>query len=173
MPAALPLLSRSPTATIAGIVRDAQGPIIPNVRVTATSGAARQKTTSATNENGLFSFPQLPIGQYVVDAEKSGFRRFARNGLVLITGQDLELDIVLEAGVVSESVTISGTATLLETRTSDVSQLVDAKAVEISRSFNSTQYHFCFGLDLGEVAAIVARLINRYPVEGHVTSSSM
>lgn len=128
--AALPLLSQSPTATITGIVRDSQGAIIPNVQVTATSAATRQKTSSATNENGLFSLRQLPIGQYVVEAEKPGFRRFVRNGLVLTTGQNLELGIALEVGVVSESVTVSGTATLLETRTSDVSQLVEAKAVE-------------------------------------------
>ncbi len=123
-------LAQSPTATITGIVRDPQGAVIPGVEVAATSVATRQKTVHATNENGLFSLRQLPIGQYVVEAEKTGFRRFVRRGLVLTTGQNLELDIHLEVGVVSESITVSGTATLLETRTSDVSQLVEAKAVE-------------------------------------------
>lgn len=122
--------AQSPTATITGIVSDPQGAVIPGVAVTATNVSTGQKTTSTSNETGLFSLRQLPIGRYVVQAEKSGFRRFVREGLVLTTGQNLQLDIQLEVGVVSESVTVSGTATLLETRTSDVAQLVEAKAVE-------------------------------------------
>ncbi|MBL8236286.1 MAG: TonB-dependent receptor [Bryobacterales bacterium] len=128
--AALPLLAQSPTATITGIVRDAQGAAIPGVQVTSTSIATQQKVTYTTNIDGLFSLRQLPIGQYTVEAEKTGFRRYVRSGLVLTTGQNLELDVALEVGAVSESITVSGSATLLETRTSDVAQLVEAKAVE-------------------------------------------
>ncbi len=126
----MPLLCQSPTANITGIVRDAQGANVPGVQVTATSASTKQKITYTTNEFGLFSLRQLPIVQYVVEAGKEGFRRFVRTGLVLTTGQSLELDIALEVGAVSESVTITGRATLLETRSSDVSQLVEAKAVE-------------------------------------------
>jgi hypothetical protein len=124
------LRAQSPTATITGIVRDSQGAVIPGVLLSATSESTRQKIQYTTNEDGLFSLRQLPIGRYVVEAEKAGFRRFVRQGLVLTTSQNLELDIQLEVGVVSESVTVSGTATLLETRTSDVAQLVESKAVE-------------------------------------------
>ena len=124
------LIAQSPTATITGIARDAQGAVIPGVQLTATSIATQQKVVHTTNDGGLFSLRQLPIGQYVVEAEKAGFRRFVRRGLVLTTGQNLELDIQLEVGAVSESITVSGSATMLETRTSDVAQLVEAKAVE-------------------------------------------
>jgi hypothetical protein len=122
--------AQSPTATITGIVRDPQGAVIPGVQVTATAAATQQKAAYTTNEDGLFSLRQLPIGQYVVEAEKTGFRRFVRRGLVLTTGQNLELDIALEVGAISESVTVTGSTTLLETRTSDIAQLVEAKAVE-------------------------------------------
>ncbi|MFN0106553.1 MAG: carboxypeptidase regulatory-like domain-containing protein [Bryobacteraceae bacterium] len=124
------LFAQSPTATITGIVRDPQGAAIPDVQLTATSIATQQKTAYTTNDDGLFGLRQLPIGQYIVEAEKAGFRRFVRRGLVLTTGQSLELDVQLEVGAVSESITVSGSATLLETRTSDVAQLVEAKAVE-------------------------------------------
>ena len=123
-------LAQSPTATITGIVRDPQGAAVPGVQITSTSAATQQKVTYSTNIDGLFSLRQLPIGAYVVEAEKTGFRRFVRRGLVLTTGQNLELDIQLEIGAVSESVTVSGSATMLETRTSDIAQLVEAKAVE-------------------------------------------
>ncbi|MGH9962816.1 MAG: carboxypeptidase-like regulatory domain-containing protein, partial [Pyrinomonadaceae bacterium] len=123
-------LGQSPTATITGIVRDSQGALIPGAQVTATSVATQQKTVYTTNENGLFSLRQLSIGEYVVEAEKPGFRRFERRELILTTGQSLELDITLEVGEVSETVTVSGTAAILETRSSDGAQLVEAKAVE-------------------------------------------
>ncbi|MBL8229587.1 MAG: TonB-dependent receptor [Bryobacterales bacterium] len=121
---------QSPTATITGIVRDAQGAVVPGVTVTAISNATQVKTTATTNDEGLFSLRQLAIGAYTIDAEKSGFRRYLRKGLVLTTGQSLELDVTLEIGAVTESVTVSGSASLLETRTSEVAQLVEAKAVE-------------------------------------------
>lgn len=122
--------AQSPTATVTGIVRDPQGAAVPGVEVTATNTATQQKTASATNEQGLFSLRQLPIGRYTVEAGKTGFRRYVRKDLTLTTGQALELDVALEVGAVNESVTVTGTATLLETRTSDVAQLVEAKAVE-------------------------------------------
>src|SRR6188768_3037201 len=86
-------LAQSPTATITGIVRDAQGAAIPGVGVAATNLGTQQKTAYRTNEDGLFSLRQLPIGEYVVAVEKTGFRRFVRRELVLTTGQNLELDI--------------------------------------------------------------------------------
>lgn len=122
--------AQSPTATITGIVRDGQGAVVPGVTVTATRSATQVKTTAVSNEEGLFSLRQLAIGQYTIEAEKSGFRRYLRQGITLTTGQQLELDIVLELGAVTESVTVSGSASLLETRTSDVGQLIEAKSVE-------------------------------------------
>ena len=127
LPAAL---AQSPTATITGIVRDPQGATIPGVEVAATAVATKQKIVYTSNDDGLFSLRQLPIGEYVIEAEKAGFRRYIRRGLLLTTGQNLQLDIQMEVGAVSESITVSGSATLLETRTSDVSQLVEGKAVE-------------------------------------------
>jgi len=122
--------AQSPTAIINGVVRDSQASVIPGVKVVATSIATQQKTEYTTNDEGFFALRQLPIGEYLIEAEKSGFRRYVRSGLTLTTGQRLELDIQLEVGAVSESVTVTGSATILETRTSDVAQLVEAKAVE-------------------------------------------
>src|SRR6266545_1246667 len=124
------LPGQSPTATVTGIVRDSQGSAIPGVQVTATNIATQAKTVYATNLEGLFSLRQLAIGSYQIEAEKAGFRRFVRTGIVLTTGQNLEMDVRLEIGAVSESVTVSGTASLLETRTAEVGQLVEAKNVE-------------------------------------------
>ena len=124
------LLAQSPTATVTGIVRDAQGSAIPGVVVTATNTATQNKTVYTTNMEGLFSLRQLSIGAYEIAAEKTGFRRFVRTGIALTTGQNLEMDVSLEIGAVSESVTVSGTASLLETRSAEMGQLVEARSVE-------------------------------------------
>ena len=126
----LAVLAQSPQATISGTVTDAQKAAVPAVEIIAASVATGQIYRTVTNETGFYSLPALPIGAYTFTAEKGGFRKAVRNDLVLTTGQSLELDIVLEVGAVSESVTVSAQASLLETRTSDSSQLVEARSVE-------------------------------------------
>jgi hypothetical protein len=60
----------------------------------------------------------------------AGFRAHTREGIVLTTGQNLELDIRLEIGAATETITVSANASMLETRTAQVSQLVESKTVE-------------------------------------------
>jgi hypothetical protein len=62
--------------------------------------------------------------------EHTGFKRFENTGITLTTGQSLELNVSLELGAVAESVQVTGGAQILETRTSDVGQLVEAKTIE-------------------------------------------
>lgn len=126
----LAALAQSPQATISGTVTDAQGSAVPVVEISAASAATGQVYRTTTNETGFYSLPALPIGSYTFSAEKGGFRKAVRSGLVLTTGQSLAMDIVLEVGAVSESVTVSAQAALLETRTSDSSQLVESRSVE-------------------------------------------
>ncbi len=123
-------LAQSPRASIRGVVSDPQGAVIPGATVSATNIQTGIVTTAQTNEVGLYSLPLLPIGQYILKAEASGFRRYVRQNITLTTGQALELRIVLEVGQLTESVTVSAEAPLLETRTADAGQLVEARTVE-------------------------------------------
>jgi hypothetical protein len=122
--------AQTPQASISGVVTDAQGAVIAGADVVATSAATSVKFSARTNDSGFYSIPFLPIGDYTVTVERSGFRRSVRQGVALSTGQVLALDIQLELGAVSESINVSATPSLIETRTSDVSQLVESKTVE-------------------------------------------
>jgi hypothetical protein len=64
-----------------------------------------------------------------VSAEIAGFRRTVREGVTLTTGQTLELNLRMEIGQ-SETVKVTGEAPLIETRSADVTQLIDAKSIE-------------------------------------------
>jgi hypothetical protein len=127
---ALPFRGQSPEATVNGIVRDAQGSVVPGVEVTAFNASTGQASRSRTNHTGLYSLRNLRIGTYELSAEHPGFKKFVQQNLALSTGQNLELDLTLEVGAVTESVTVSASAGSLETRTADVNQLVEAKTVE-------------------------------------------
>src|SRR5262245_26753069 len=73
--------AQSPQATISGIVTDAAGAVIPGVQVTALNPVTAQRTTATTNAQGFYVLTQLPIGEYTVEAEKSGFKKFLRREL--------------------------------------------------------------------------------------------
>jgi hypothetical protein len=122
--------AQSPEATISGTVRDAQGAVVLDVEVAAQNSATGVVTSAKTNESGFYSIRNLPIGDYTLTVSHPGFRRHSRSGLTLTTGQAVELDVVLEVGQVSETVEVTASAQMLETRTSDVSQLVETKTVE-------------------------------------------
>lgn len=126
----LHLLAQSPQASISGVVSDPQGAVVPNVEVTAAGVATGVRTTTRTNEAGFYSLRPLPIGDYTVAAHLAGFRRHLRDRINLTTGQSLELNITLELGAVAETVTVSARASLLETRNSDASQLVESQTIE-------------------------------------------
>jgi outer membrane receptor protein involved in Fe transport len=124
------LLAQTPTATVAGEVRDAQGAMIVGAKVVCTQVNTGLKTETMTNESGVYSLRQLAIGVHSIEVEAPGFKRAVRSGLTLTTSQALELNFSLEIGAVAESVEVQANASLLETRTSDVSQLVETRAVE-------------------------------------------
>ncbi len=124
------VLAQSPQATISGIVTDPSGAVIPGVSVTAISLSTDHRTVAVTNDQGFFVLSQLPIGSYKVEAEISGFSKYIRTGITLTTAATVALDVKMEVGSVSNVITVTDEAPLLQTRTSDVGQLLESKTVE-------------------------------------------
>src|SRR5262249_22502514 len=127
---AIILSAQSPQATISGVIADPQGAMMPNVDIIATDTATGVKTATRTNEAGFYSLRQLPIGSYTVSPSLTGFRPHVHEGITLTTGQALELNITLELGSVSDAITVSANASLLETRNADAGQLIEAQTIE-------------------------------------------
>ena len=118
------------SASISGIVTDPQGAVIPQANVTAANLATGVKTTVLTNSAGFYDIPNLPIGGYAITVERTGFSKYMREGVTLSTGEELGLDLRLEIGAVDQTVRVTSEAPAVETRTSDISQLVESKSVE-------------------------------------------
>ncbi len=117
-------------ATISGTVADPSGLAAPNVRVIATNVATNVASKATSNEAGLYVVRFLQPGTYTVTVEHAGFKKFVREGVALGVSQRLALDIRLEVGQVTESVTVSGAVSLLQTETATRLSFVERNLIE-------------------------------------------
>jgi hypothetical protein len=102
-------------ATLTGAVTDQTGAVIAGVMVEATQVATGTRVAGATSETGNFTLSQLRPGDYDVVIEQSGFKAYRRTGLTLGAAQTLRLDVQLEVGAITDSVTVTAEASLLKT----------------------------------------------------------
>ena len=120
-----PAAAQTNTGEIAGIVRDAQGLVLPGVAVVAEHVASAGRITRITDDRGHYFHPYLRVGVYVVTAELQGFRRVVREGIVLQVGQAVTLDFTLEVGGITEEIRVSAEAPQLQTANAEISNIVE------------------------------------------------
>lgn len=104
-------------AELTGEVRDQSGALVTGSRVILTEVATSQTHSSIVTDSGDYTITSLKPGTYNVAVEADGFKRFLREGVLLATGERVRLDVVLEPGTVSETVTVRQDASLLRTET--------------------------------------------------------
>ena len=116
----LPTPARAQTAlsgSIAGVVRDSSGAVLPGVTVEASSPALIERTrTVTTDENGVYRIVGLVPGPYTVTFSLQGFSTVRRDGIELTTGFTAQVNGDLSVGGVEETVTVSGAAPLVDTQ---------------------------------------------------------
>ena len=117
------------TAEIGGIVKDAQGGVLPGATVTAFHLASGQRVERVTDEVGRFFLPALQVGEFTLSVELQGFRSFTQTGIVLRVGQRVEIPVVLTIGGLSEAVTITAEAPLLQTANAEISEVIANRQV--------------------------------------------
>ncbi len=100
---------------IAGTVTDAQGGVIPGATVVVSNTGTGTSVRLSTNSSGYYEAPLLLPGIYSVSVENTGFKRFIRSGLTLALGERLQINLQLELGSTTDSVTITAEAPLLDT----------------------------------------------------------
>jgi len=125
---------------ITGTIADASGAVLPGVTVEVTNTATGVAFSTVSTETGIYSAPNLPPGVYSISASLPGFKKYDRSGVSLAAAQTLKLDIPLEVGAATESITITEEGTLLKSETGDiahnitVSQLVDLPILGIGNA---------------------------------------
>ena len=112
-------------ATILGTVKDDTGAVLPGASITVKSLETGSVRTALTDETGTYRVPQLGLGTYELQAELPGFQIAVRSGIILTIGREANVDFVLKIGQVTESVTVSGDAPLVEVTNATLGALVD------------------------------------------------
>lgn len=116
-------------ATVSGRVTDASGASVPNTKITAINLATNETTNVSSDNSGAYTLPFLRPGQYRMTAVASGFKTYNRENLTVEVGRLLSVDILLEVGAMTDSVSVTAEAGLLETQTASRSGVVNQMQV--------------------------------------------
>ncbi|MBS1788776.1 MAG: TonB-dependent receptor [Acidobacteria bacterium] len=114
---------------ITGVVKDSNNAVVPGASVKITNPATGVTVSVVSNDAGFFQAPYLLPATYQIVVEVKGFKKYVRENVQLTIGRTLELDINLEVGGASESVTVSGGPPALDTNSASLGQEVDAKRI--------------------------------------------
>jgi outer membrane receptor protein involved in Fe transport len=129
---AIPAAAQATTGTLRGVVADPNGGIVVGATVTAkneSTGTVTQQTT--TTGEGVFEFASLLPGTYTVTVESTGFKRAVSTGVQVKVGIVNPVNIKLEAGNVSETVTVvANTEEVVQRDQSQISTTVDTRRIE-------------------------------------------
>jgi hypothetical protein len=104
------------TAQINGTVKDQSNAGLPGATITVTQTDTGLTRTAVSDESGSYVLQNLPIGPYRFEAELQGFRKFVQTGIVLQVNANPTLNVTLQLGQLAETITVQGTAALVETR---------------------------------------------------------
>ena len=118
------------SASVLGYVRDASGAAVPNATVTLTNTATGIAQTKTTDGEGKYEFPSAQIGNYQILATAQGFDKARTDTFTVQTNARQRVDVNLRTGSVSEEVTVTSAAQLLDTETSSHSTVIGTKQVE-------------------------------------------
>jgi hypothetical protein len=113
----LPLFSQTNFGRILGIVTDHGGGVIPGATVTIVDTQRGVARTLTTNGVGEYNAPTLIPGTYMVRVEAKGFKKLERENVVLEVGKDVQVDVTVQLGERTETVTVTGQIPLVDAST--------------------------------------------------------
>jgi len=123
------LCAQETRGSIYGRVLDPQTSGVPGSTVTVTNIETNTVVRLKSNDTGYYDASLLLPGNYQVTAEAGGFKTLLRKGIVVPVGTRVEVDLTLEIGTVSESVTVQADAVMLNTETGSSGQAIDNRAI--------------------------------------------
>ena len=117
------------TATVVGTVTDSSGAIVPGATVSVVNTETQFIYTGATTADGNYYVPNLIPGTYRLTVEAQGFKRYVQEGIILRTSEQPRINVTLEVGAVTESVSVTASAPLLETETTSTGQVLEGETI--------------------------------------------
>ncbi len=118
------------TTSLRGSVTDPSGAAIPGAKVTLENPATGYTRGTTTAANGTYVFPQLLPGTYTISIEAPGFQRYVHTGLIFRVALPATLNIPMKVGTVSQVVSVSGEAPLLNTTNASIGETMGSQQIE-------------------------------------------
>ena len=112
---AAPAWAQFDTAQVSGTILDSSGGVLPGVDVVLVAEGTGLERRAVTNEAGLYNFPNVPVGDYRINATLSGFKPVARTGVRVNAGLNIRVDVSLEVGGLTEVVQVQAATTIIDT----------------------------------------------------------
>ncbi len=136
--ASVSLAQTTGSATLRGTVKDQNGAVVAKATVTLVNESTKDERKTVTNQDGIYVFSSVTPGTFSVRVENSGFKKAEQTGLILSPSDTRALDITLQVGAATETVTVTATADVLQTETGAKENTITAKQIDnlsiISRS---------------------------------------
>ncbi len=114
---------------VSGVVRDSSGGVLPGAEVTATKTDTGTLRTVFTDAEGSYTLPNLPVGPYQLKVVLQGFNTYVRDGIILQVGSNPTIDVTLTVGALDETVNVVANASMVETRSTAVGQVINNEQV--------------------------------------------
>lgn len=114
---------------ISGTAKDVTGAVIPQTIVTVVNTATGVKQSTVTSQDGLYSFPLLPVGGYTINAEASGFKSETKEGIKIDVNSSLTIDFSLRVSGKSDTVMVDASAVQVATTDTQLGQTIESKQV--------------------------------------------
>lgn len=153
--AVCPAMTQSTSGVVSGLVLDPAGRPITGADVELVNDATGVRYPGATNSEGIYAIPNLPPGPYRLQVAKPGFKTLIKPDIALHTEGALAINFTLPVGATSETITIEGGASQLQTESATVSTVIDRQMVE-SLPLNGRSFNTLLQLTPGVVIAPVA-----------------
>ena len=119
-------------AEVDGHVLDPSGQYVAGAQVKMTETDKQQVHVTVTDGGGRYQLPNLPIGGYQLEVTASGFKSYVQKGITLDVGNNVEVNVTMQIGAVTESVQVTAGAAMVETKDNSISQVIDqARIVDL------------------------------------------
>jgi hypothetical protein len=121
--------AQSTSGRVRGTVTDTSGGAVPNTALTLQNTATNVTRETVTGANGEYNFLEVPVGSYQIDAEVKGFKKYVHKDITVDLNAVVTVDIVLQVGVSSETVEVTGEAPVIDTTTTQLGAVVNSRDV--------------------------------------------
>ena len=125
----IPALSQNNFGSIVGTVTDTSGAAVSGATVTVTNDATGEHRTAPTSSSGDYQFVSLLPGNYKLDIQGTGFKRYSRDPIIVQVDQSPRANATMEVGEVSQQVVVTSQAPIMQTESASLGQVISGKAV--------------------------------------------